>query len=248
MEKVVRMEKTEHNRTLTGIIVFMLLLFVQIILGKAGQLIAGMIPYRRIDPYDSFAGISIHHAVLMLTALAIIFVLSKLLKVDFFLQPGDTKRGIKYLALYTGAFVVISIVVHVIMLVNDQLPVYDFPLDTRNVLGTLGFQLLLSGPAEEIVYRALTITLLTYAFGRSTIIKGNLTLEVVLSSLMFAFAHVNWSLDPFVFEADLFGVLYTFVLGCIQGIAYQQSRSILYPILMHSFSNVLMVGAGYLFV
>jgi len=65
---------------------------------------------------------------------------------------------------------------------------------------------------------------------------------------MFAFAHVNWSLDPFVFEADLFGVLYAFVLGCIQGIAYQQSRSILYPILMHSFSNVLMVGAGYLFV
>jgi hypothetical protein len=38
---------------------------------------------------------------------------------------------------------------------NNQLPVYAFPLDKRNVIGKLGFQLLLTGPAEEVVYRAL---------------------------------------------------------------------------------------------
>jgi len=47
---------------------------------------------------------------------------------------------------------------------------------------------------------------------------------------------------------DYFRLLYAFVLGTINGIAYQQSRSVLYPMLMHSISNVLMVGTGYLFI
>jgi len=34
----------------------------------------------------------------------------------------------------------------------------------------------------------------------------------------------------------------------IQGIAYQESQSVLYPMLMHSLANVLMVGTGYLFI
>lgn len=55
-------------------------------------------------------------------------------------------------------------------------------------------------------------------------------------------------IDPFVFNVDYFQIFYAFVLGSIQGIVYQRSKSILYPMLMHSFSNVLMVGMGYLFV
>lgn len=98
-----------------------------------------------------------------------------------------------------------------------------------------------------MVFRALPIILLQYSFGRSIKIKGNLTLEVILASVLFAFAHVNWSLAPLNFELDYFQILYAFVLGTIQGIVYQRSRSILYPVLMHSFSNVLMVGGGYVF-
>ncbi len=64
--------------------------------------------------------------------------------------------------------------------------------------------------------------------------------------MLFAFAHMKWSLFPVRFEIDTFQIIYAFVLGTIQGIVYQKSKSILYPLLMHSFSNVLMVGGGYL--
>ena len=74
------------------------------------------------------------------------------------------------------------------------------------------------------------------------------TLEVILSSLLFVFAHVKWSLIPLTFEADYFQIIYAFTIGTVQGIVYQKTRSILYPILMHSFSNVLMTGGGYLFI
>ena len=230
------------------IIVFVLLLLMQIFLGKSGHLIADLIPYQPIDPFNSFAEISIHHAVQLFIALSIILVLSKLLNLDFYFQIGDKKKGIKYLTVFTAAFIVISVAQHTFMALHNQLPIYAFPLDERNIIGTLGFQLLLSGPAEEVVFRALPIILLTYSFGESIEIKSGITLEVILASVLFAFAHVNWSLIPLTFEADFFQIIYAFALGTIQGIVYQRSRSILYPVLMHSFSNVLMVGGGYVFI
>lgn len=242
------MKKLERSRVLYGMIAFVSLLFVQIILGKAGHFFANMIPYRQLDPYDIFAGISIHHAVEMIIAAVILMALSRLLKINFCFQLGDVKKGVTYLTLFTAAFFIISIALHLLMAVNHQLPNYAFPLDKRNVLGTLGFQLLLTGPAEEVVFRALPVTMLAYAFGKSIPIKGSVTLEVVLASVLFSFAHINWSLRPFVFKADCFQLFYSFALGTLQGIVYQKSRSILYPMLMHSFSNVLMVGFGYLFV
>lgn len=241
------MKNQVHRRTLSGITVFLLLFLVQIFSGKAGHFFADIIPYQRIDPYDCFARISIHHAVLLTIALIIIGVLKRLLKTDFYFKIGDKSRGMKYVALYTAAFALISAAVHVFMSTVRQLPAYDFPLDLRNILGTLGFQLFLSGPAEEILYRALPVTMLVYAFGKSIPIKGDITLEVILTSLLFAFGHIKWSLSPLAFEVNLFGVLYAFVLGTIQGIVYQKSESIIYPMMMHSFSNVLMVGTGYLF-
>ena len=241
------MKTIRCNRAALGMIVFILLLVLQILLGKAGHLIAALIPYQQIDPFNSFAEISIHHAVQLLIAMSIILVLSKLLNLNFYFQLGDKKEGIKYLTIFAAVFAVISVVQHTFMAVNNQLPVYAFPLDERNIIGTLAFQLILSGSVEEVVFRALPITILIYAFGKSISIKGNVTLEVLLASILFSFAHTKWSLKPFVFEVNYFQLFYSFVLGTIQGIVYQRSKSILYPMLMHSSSNVLMVGIGYLF-
>ncbi len=242
------MEKLKHNSIFLGIIIVVLLFIVQIFLGKVGHFFAKMISIRQIDPYNIFAEISIHHAIQMLIVLILVLILSKLLKLDFYFKLGDVKKGVKYLILFTATLAVITVVLHIFMYVNGQLPMYDFPLDRRNILGTLGFQLFLSGPSEEIVFRALPITMLVYAFGRSIPIKGYVTLEVILASILFSFAHINWSLNPFVFEVDYFRIFYAFVLGIIEGVVFQRSKSILYPMLMHSFSNVLMVGIGYLFL
>jgi len=63
---------------------------------------------------------------------------------------------------------------------------------------------------------------------------------VVIAALLFAFAHLD---SP---RID-FQIYYSFVLGIVYGVAYQKSESIFYPMLMHSISNVLAVGIGYLF-
>ncbi|HOI63801.1 MAG TPA: CPBP family intramembrane metalloprotease [Mesotoga sp.] len=241
------MENLKLNRTLFAIGMFVVVFVTQVFLGRIGHYIASVISYGKIDPYDAFAGISIHHIVQMVLALIIITVLGKLLKIDFYLKPGDVARGKKYLITFTSIFALIAVALHVFMYINNQLPVYTFPLDKRNVLGTLGFQLLISGTSEEIVFRALPVTMLVYAFGKSIPVKGHVTLEVILASILFSLAHTKWSLMPFKFEMDTFQIVYSFILGTIQGVVYQKSKSIVYPMLMHNISNFLMVGMGYLF-
>jgi membrane protease YdiL (CAAX protease family) len=225
-----------------GTAAFVALLITQVLSGKAGHYIADLVPYDKIDPYDIFAGISIHHVVQMFIALLIIAALGKWLKLDFCFKIGDAKKGIRYLAVFTAVFAVLAVAINFF-----QPSVYDFPLNSGNILGTLGFQLFLSGPSEEIVFRALPVTMLIFAFGKSISLKGSITLEVILASILFSFAHTEWSLIPFSFKAEIFTLIYAFVLGTIQGIVYQKTRSILYPMLMHSVSNFLMVGVGYLF-
>ena len=245
--------KTERKRAdrkrilLNGIMILLLLVF-QEALGKVGGIVADLLTCERIDPYKAFAWVSVHHIVEMLIALAAIMILSKLLKADFCFGLGDRKKGSKYVVLYTAIFAGITLVCHILMLACDKLPVYDFPLNKYNILGTLGFQLLLSGPAEEILYRALPITMLVYVLEKSVKVKWGITLETIISSLLFAIAHMKWALSPITFEADCFQLLYAFVLGTIQGKVYQDSHSIVYPMFMHSISNVLMVGTGYLFL
>ncbi|NLG33290.1 MAG: CPBP family intramembrane metalloprotease, partial [Syntrophomonadaceae bacterium] len=222
---------------------FIALFLVQILASRSGWVVADMFSYDSIDPDHLFARLSVHHMVQMLVALAVITVLSKLIKADFGLGIGDSKKGIRYFLIFTAVIAVIALIYHI--LAPSQ--VYGFPLTTNNVLGTLSFQLFLSGTSEEILYRALPVTVLVYVFGKNIQIKGDITLEVVLASLLFTVAHIKWSLVPFSADFILSQLFYAFAMGIVNGIVYQQSCSVLYPMLMHSTSNVLMVGTGYLF-
>ncbi|MDD4493921.1 MAG: CPBP family intramembrane metalloprotease [Eubacteriales bacterium] len=245
--EVAKIRAIKSEKMLYGVVVLLLLAFQKLI-GKLGRIVADLLPYEGIDPYEAFAWVSVHHITEMLIALGVIMVLSKLLKADFGLSTGDRKKGIKYVVVYTSLFAGVTLVSHILMMLFNMLPVYDFPLSINNVIGTLGFQLLLSGPAEEILYRAIPITMLLYVLGKSVKVKWGITLETIIASFLFAIAHMKLSLIPFTIEANYFQLFYAFVLGIIQGKAYQDSRSILYPIFMHSISNVLMVGTGYLFL
>lgn len=243
------MSKTTNSTMdyLSVFIAVLTLFYFQVFAGKAGHFAAGLFSYEQIDYWNIYAAISVHHFIQMIIALAAIVAVSRKINTDFYFGIGDREKGKKYLAVFTSVFIFISLAIHIIMRINNTLPVYCFPLNTGNILGTLGFQLFLSGTSEEILYRALPITVLSYVLGQRSKLKWNITLEALIASFLFAAAHVKWSLDPLLIKADCFQLLYAFVLGTIQGVAYQESRSIVYPILMHSVSNVLMVGTGYVF-
>lgn len=242
-------EKRASRKKVLGYVAAVLLLFIfQEALVRAGTVIADLFSYEKCDPYDAYAWNYVHHITILVFALIIILILSKLLKTDFGLGLGDRKIGTKFVFMYTTIFTGITLVVHIIMQVTDTLPVYAFPLNSSNIIGTLSFQLFLTGPAEETLFRALPITILVYISGRNIKTKWGITLETIIASFLFAIAHARWSLFPFAFEADYFQLIYAFAQGIISGKVYQDSKSIMYPMFMHSISNVLMTGTGYLFL
>lgn len=247
---LMNMERTQAcwKKVLSYIAVVLLLLLYQKVSGKAGRYVADMFSYGKLDPDNAYAWGSVRHITQLLLALAVILVISKLLKVNFYFSLGDRKKGIRFVVIYTVIFIGVTLVVHTIMMLNNSLPVYDYPLNKRNVLGTLGFQLFLSGPAEEVIYRALPITLLVYVSGKNIKIKWGITLETIIASSLFAFAHMKWSFIPFNVEMNYPSFFYAFAQGIISGKLYQDSRSVIYPMFIHSISNVLMVGTGYLFL
>lgn len=68
-----------------------------------------------------------------------------------------------------------------------------------NVYGNLGFQTFLSGPSEEILFRALPVTIFLYLFKSNVKNRKNI-IVVLLSSVLFSLAHISWGFNSFTFD------------------------------------------------
>jgi len=242
------MKNKKRNGIFYIAIVLLLLLFQQSASGL-GRFIANRFTYNRIDEYGLFAWASVHHVVQMLCAVIAIVILAKVLKLDFGFGLGDKKAGIGFVADITKAALVFAIIWHLGAQILGNVSMPDHPLNFTNIAGQLGFMLLLTGPSEEILFRALPIMLLAYSFRAGKVIRIkelDISLENIIAALLFTLAHVRWTLNPFSLSASWVQLTLSMVLGLWYGIAYKKSKSILYPMAMHSIWNVVMVGARYI--
>ena len=97
----------------------------------------------------------------MLCAIEAILIISKVRKIDGFkLRPRHDSKGIKYTVIFCVVLALYYLVVYIAGSFTRTINTYDYELNAVNVTGTLGFQLLLSGPSEEILFRSLPITVL----------------------------------------------------------------------------------------
>ncbi len=218
------------------------LFVIQTLAAKTGSLVAGLFDYAYFDPDDLFLSLCVHHIVQAIVALIFIFILLRIKKLSFNLKPKLSKIGIKYTIIFLVVILVYVIISYIVGYKLRTIAPYDYELNIRNCFGYLGFELLLSGPSEEILFRALPITVLCL-FDTKSEHKWK---TIIIASVLFGIAHIGWSLNPFTLSVSWFQVAYAFILGIAYGIAYIKSKSIIYPMIMHSMSNVIMVGIGYL--
>ena len=247
------MDKSE-SLWLVPMMVLFLLVFQQIAM-RIGRFVASLFSYDRIDPYNIFAWLSVHHIVIMIIGLVAIGILAKTKKIDFGFRLGDVKVGLDHTLNFSIIVLIYVIVFRVIVIVFFNISSPDFPLNATNVVGTLGFQLLLSS-TEEILFRAFPIALLAYSFKSSKFITINkrivgvssfdVSRETVIAAILFTIAHIGWTLNPFSINFGIHQLVLSFVFGIFYGVAYQKSKSVLYPMAMHGISNFLIVGERYL--
>lgn len=109
------------------------------------------------------------------------------------------------------------------------------------MLGQLSFQLLLSGPSEELIFRAFAITMLGIVI-KNRVFNGKASAANIIAAVIFGLAHIRFSFAPFAVVYNPLQVVMAIVLGLFYGDCYEKSQSIYYPMMMHSISNIIMVG------
>ena len=228
----------------TVVIVF----FIVLLLGipKLSGMIADQFNYQSIDPDSAFMWISVHHIVQALIFLLIMIVLIPYLKrsdKDFGFHKGDVAIGLKYVKIFSLIFLSYAVISIFIVLITNAFNLFPYPINARNVIGQLSFQLLLSGPSEELIFRAFAITMFSL-FISGRVLNGKFSKANLIAAVVFALAHVGFSFAPFELNYNVGQLVYSFILGMVYGDCYEKSKSMLYPMILHSISNVVAVSVS----
>jgi membrane protease YdiL (CAAX protease family) len=208
---------------------------------KLSGAIADLFNYHAIDPDGSYVWISVHHIVQALIFIFIIYAINKIKPLDFGFGWGDKAVGKKYVLRFTLIFGAGSIVNYIIAILAGSFQPFQYPLTFTNIFGYLGFQLLLSGPSEELIFRAFAITMLALVV-KGRFFKGKVSYANIIAAVIFGLAHVSFSFAPFALDYTLYQVILAFSLGIFYGDCFEKSGSMFYPMMMHSISNIIMVS------
>lgn len=226
------------SKVLGVLLVGVLLLGLPMLAGD----IADLFPNRSLDPDGAFWWISIHHIAQALLFVPLFFVVKLVFpKVDFKLRKGNVKQGFSYVWKFTVFFLVYTAIAYGITYFTDSFSVFRYPMRANNILGYLGFQLFLSGPSEELIFRSFGIGVVAFLIPKK-IFNNKISVATIIVAVIFALAHVGISFSPFSLSYSLMQVFYAFGLGLIYGHCFEKTDSVIYPMMIHSISNVISVG------
>jgi uncharacterized protein len=237
-----RLDSATKQRVLLKVIWVLGLTVLLLGIPRLAGLIANAFDYSHVDPDGAFAWISIHHIAQAVIFLVIMAAITHRSGIRFGFGWGDRERGffwVRLFALIFGGYIVVSLI---IVIATGTFQPFPYPLTARNVAGQLGFQLLLSGPSEELIFRAFAITMFSLWI-KGRLLKG-LSNANIIAAVIFALAHVGFTFAPFTVSFDPGQLVYSLALGLAYGACYEQSKSMVYPMMMHSMSNVVAVGVS----
>lgn len=185
----------------------------------------------------------IHHLTQPLIPILILIVCLKYSVKDLGFHWGNKKIGSSFVYKFSIVWFLIYFVLFLINYFGSNIPDANYDLDNhRYLLGELTFRLLLVGPSEEILFRVFPIVLLLRAgWSSETDIFGfKITYAGFISAILFSFAHFGINFFPFeIYHFNIVQFVTCLGLGLFYAIVYHNTKSIIYPIIIHSISDVI---------
>jgi membrane protease YdiL (CAAX protease family) len=230
------------------------LLFVFIVIEAApriGSLLADHFQprLRFLDPDQVFSWGIIHHFTQLLIVLLIMIAWPEKPLREWGFRAGDSQRGLRWVGWFTLIWIGIYTVLTLVNIVqNNQIAAYYDVTHPRNLLGELAFRGLLVGISEETVFRAFPIMLLVTCWSaeielfRIRSFRVKISQAGILAVVFFVYAHIGYNYYPF--EITYFNPVQLFTaagLGILYAVIFEDTRSIYYPALIHSISDVVPV-------
>lgn len=183
-----------------------------------------------------------------LIQLVFVIVLMKLLFKKTLKEWGfnlnNAKTGLKLFLKFLPAFFIIELLFLLFLkfILKDNVGIGYTPR-LLNLLVIFGFQGLFTGTSEEPVFRGMVIGVLKRSWNmRLKLLKCEIEITTILSAIIFAIAHMEFSFSPFrVIYWNYWQMLTAFLLGLYYAYAFEKTKSLLNPILSHNASNVIIV-------
>ncbi len=228
----------------TKISLTILVILVVLIAPRIGTAVADYLNpfFTVIDPDKVFMSGIVHHIVQAIVPIFIILIWKKKSFKDWGFKTGNKTAGWKWVGWFTLIWLVIYSGLTIFNLVTKNVPqTYYDVTNTRNLIGELFFRAVIVGPSEEILFRAFPIILLlTAGYTKITKIFGcEITYAGIISAVLFALAHIGFNFYPFeIYHFDLVQLITALGFGLLYAIVFHQTKSIYYPMIIHSISDV----------
>lgn len=199
--------------------------------------------FTTIDPDEKFMWGIVHHIIQALIPIFLMFFWKKDLSIEWGFKWGNKTIGWKWVGWFTLVWVLIYVGINTFNLLTQNTPdAYYDVTNSRNFLGELFFRTFIVGPSEEILFRSFPIVLfLTAGFIKRTDIFGfEITYAGIISAVLFALAHIGFNFNPFeIYHFSIVQVVTSLGFGLLYAIVFHQTKSIYYPMIIHSISDVI---------
>ncbi len=199
------------------------------------------------DPEKIFLWKSLRHILMLVfTVLAMRFVFRMNLRQwGFNLNnlPETMKDFGRFVLVYSG----LIIMLHLPNIISGSAPSFGYPLTIKNIAGVLGFQLLLSGPVEEPLFRGMVMVVLgKYLKGIHGIGNWEIPSSGLVATALFMAAHLGITWAPFAITSiPLMSLIAALGTGLYFAHLFHKSGSLLGPIISHSYGNVILKVVSY---
>ena len=238
------------------IVLFVVLYIATTLISSAAYSLATPIfkPFRYLDPDNCFMLLSIHHIIQAIITFALIFLIAKVMKLklsDFGFNTNDFGFSFKKILVFSGVWFLIQLGASIYVAKTTSASVLlSYPLTTKNFIGNFLFEILLTGTSEEILFRSLTIPLTIYLL--KTFIKSEKTVNIIaitMATLIFALAHVNYNLSPFMITRfNLPQLITCLIFGSFFGYLFVKTKSVLGPLIAHNAINGVITLIGLIII
>lgn len=204
-----------------------------------------------LDPDNVFLYGSIHHILQLLLPMFLMKLWLTRRLSDFGFNLNDHKRSLRIFYWFSLIYLVPVFFVNVLpSIISGNSPSFGYPLNARNITGTLGYMYLLTGTGEEPLFRGFVIVVLSQSWKKVfRLWRIEISAAGLISTVLFMYAHIRFTVFPF--EITYFSwaqQVWALGLGLYYAIVFQKTKSLLCPILSHGYSNGIIFTILYIMV
>lgn len=200
-----------------------------------------------LDPDRAFLWITMHHVAQLALTLLVLRLVFHLPPREAGFNLSNLHVSLKSVARFALVYALWVTAVHAGDIMQGTTPFFAYPLTDTNMTGVLSFQLLLSGGAEEPLFRGLVMGVLG-RYWTKVYRVGLVEMPVtgLVATALFMFAHLNWTASAPYVSASAYQQLLSLGLGLYYAALFHRTKSLVGPIIAHGCSNVIAVGGLYL--